>query len=97
MLPGIIDHRPACRRCSGVRLNVDCVGCGAEAELCSGGLCQRCVLEETAQWLLTDHKTGLIAPQLQVIVEALTDIETGAKKDALRARVAELTAHHDVP
>jgi glycine hydroxymethyltransferase len=33
----------------------------------------------------------------KIIGEALTDIETGAKKDALRARVAELTAHHDVP
>jgi glycine hydroxymethyltransferase len=33
----------------------------------------------------------------RIIGEALTDIETGAKKDALRARVAELTAHHDVP
>jgi integrase len=72
VLPGIVDDRPACRRCSGVRLNVDCVGCSAEAELYSGGRCQRCVLEETAQWLLTDHDTGLIAPQLQVIVDALT-------------------------
>jgi glycine hydroxymethyltransferase len=33
----------------------------------------------------------------KIIGEALTDIETGAKKAALRARVAELTAHHDVP
>jgi len=33
----------------------------------------------------------------KIIGEALTDIETGAKKDALRARVAELTSHHDVP
>ena len=33
----------------------------------------------------------------KIIGEALADIETGAKKEALRARVAELTAHHDVP
>jgi glycine hydroxymethyltransferase len=33
----------------------------------------------------------------RIIGEALTDIETGAKKEALRARVAELTARHDVP
>jgi glycine hydroxymethyltransferase len=33
----------------------------------------------------------------RIIGEALGDIETGSKKDALRARVAELTAHHDVP
>jgi glycine hydroxymethyltransferase len=33
----------------------------------------------------------------KIIGEALGDIETGAKKDALRARVAELASHHDVP
>ncbi len=33
----------------------------------------------------------------KILGEALTDIETGSKKDALRARVAELTSHHDVP
>ena len=33
----------------------------------------------------------------KIIGEALGDIETGAKKDALRARVAELTARFDVP
>src|SRR3978361_1771086 len=33
----------------------------------------------------------------KILGEALTDIETGGKKEALRARVAELTAHHDVP
>jgi glycine hydroxymethyltransferase len=33
----------------------------------------------------------------KILGEALSDIETGAKKDALRARVAELTSHHDVP
>ena len=33
----------------------------------------------------------------KILGEALGDVETGAKKGALRARVAELTAHHDVP
>ncbi len=33
----------------------------------------------------------------KIIGEALDDVATGAKKDALRARVAELTAKHDVP
>jgi glycine hydroxymethyltransferase len=33
----------------------------------------------------------------KIIGEALTDIETGAKKEALRGRVAELTSRHDVP
>jgi hypothetical protein len=72
VLPGLIDDRPACRRCSGVKLNVDCVSCGDEAELYSGGRCQRCVLGATAQRLLTNPDTGVIAPQLQVIIDALT-------------------------
>jgi integrase len=71
VLPGRLDDRPACRRCSGVRLNVDCVGCGDEAELYSGGRCLRCVLRATASRLLTSPDTGEIAPQLQVIVDAL--------------------------
>lgn len=29
VLPGLIDNQPACRRCSGIRLNVDCGTCGA--------------------------------------------------------------------
>jgi hypothetical protein len=58
VLPGLIDDRPACRRCSGVKLNVDCVACGAEAELYSGGRCQRCVLGATAQRLLTTPTPG---------------------------------------
>ena len=33
----------------------------------------------------------------RIIGEALDDVATGAKKDRLRARVAELTAKHDVP
>jgi glycine hydroxymethyltransferase len=33
----------------------------------------------------------------KIIGEALDDIETKAKQDALRARVAELSARHDVP
>jgi len=71
VLPGLLDERPACRRCSGIRLNLDCIGCSAEAELYSGGRCQRCVLRATASRLLTNPDTGAIAPQLQVIVDAL--------------------------
>jgi glycine hydroxymethyltransferase len=33
----------------------------------------------------------------RIIGEALDDVALGAKKDTLRARVAELTARHDVP
>jgi hypothetical protein len=75
VLPGLIDRRHACRRCSGVKLNVDCVSCGAEAELYSGRRCQRCVLSATAQRLLTNPDTGVLAPQLQVIVDALAAMQ----------------------
>ncbi len=37
VLPGIINGRPACRACSGIKLNVDCVECGAEEELYAKG------------------------------------------------------------
>ena len=33
VLPGRVGDRPACRACTGIRLNVDCAGCGAETEL----------------------------------------------------------------
>jgi len=72
VLPGIVNDRPACRPRSGVTLNVDCVACGDEAEIYSGGKCQRCVLGDTAAQLLTNPDTGVVAPQLQVIIDALT-------------------------
>lgn len=71
ILPGIIGGRPACRGCSGVDLNLDCVECGAEAELYSAGRCQRCVLIATAQRLLTNPETGVLSPELERIVVAL--------------------------
>ncbi|OOK74272.1 hypothetical protein BZL30_4655 [Mycobacterium kansasii] len=103
VLPGLIDDRPACRRCSGVKLNVDCVTCGAEAELYSGGRCQRCVLGATAQRLLTDPDTGLIAPQLQVLVDALTAMHrpnsglTWIRKPHVQSVLRELAGHPPSP
>jgi hypothetical protein len=99
VLPGLINDRPACRRCSGVRLNVDCVSCGAEGELYSGGRCQRCVLGATAQRLLTNPDTGLIAPQLQVIVDALTAMHrpnsglTWIRQSHVQSVLRELARH----
>jgi hypothetical protein len=62
---------PPAGAAAGSGSNLDCIGCGAEAELYSGGRCQRCVLRATASRLLTNPDTGAIAPQLQVIVDAL--------------------------
>jgi hypothetical protein len=99
VLPCLIDGRPACRRCSGVKLNVDCVSCGAEAELHSGGRCQRCVLSATARRLLTNPDTGVLAPQLQVIVDALTAMQrpnsglTWIRQPHVQSVLRELACH----
>ncbi len=106
VLPGIIDDRPACRRCSGVTLNVDCVSCGDETEIYSGGRCLRCVLRMTAQRLLTNPNTNAIAPQLQIIVDALTTMQrpnsglTWIRQPHVQCALRELARHptltHDV-
>lgn len=60
-----------CRRCSGIRLNVDCVQCGAEAELYRAGHCWRCELAAQVDELLTHPETGTINGQLEPLASAL--------------------------
>lgn len=74
VLPGRITGRPACRRCSGVRLNVDCLCCGEEGELHSGGRCWRCTLTEVVEEVLTNPETGFIDPSLRPLVVALAEM-----------------------
>jgi len=99
VLPGTIDDRPACRHCSGITLNVDCVSCGDEVELYSGGRCQRCVLGVTAQRLLTNPDTGIIAPPLQIVVDALTAMHrpnsglTWIRQAHVQAALRDLACH----
>jgi len=71
VLPGRIGNRPACRACTGIRLNVDCAGCGAEAELYSRGLCWTCTLAATVDRLLTNPGTGTMAAELRPVAAAL--------------------------
>jgi integrase len=71
ILPGRAGGRPACRRCSGVGLNLDCAGCGAEAELHSGGRWWACVLGAAVDRLLTSPQTGAMAAALQPVAAAL--------------------------
>lgn len=71
VLPCRVNSRPACRRCSGVRLNVDFRACGIEAELHSGQRCWRCVLAVTVDRLLTKPDAGVMAPQLMPVAAAL--------------------------
>ncbi|GAA4289132.1 Fis family transcriptional regulator [Georgenia daeguensis] len=75
VLPGIVDGQPACRPCSGVRLNVDCQTCGAEDELYDGGRCWTCVLAATVDRLLTNPATGTVSPELVPMVTALKSME----------------------
>jgi hypothetical protein len=70
-LPGRIDGRPACRACTGIRLNVDCADCGAEAELYSRGLCWACTLAATVDRLLSNPGTGAMAAELRPVAAAL--------------------------
>lgn len=75
VLPGRVDGQPACRRCSGVRLNVDCRGCGAEDELYTGGRCWTCVLTATVDRLLTNPATGVMAAELVPVANALKSMK----------------------
>lgn len=71
VLPGRINGNPACRTCSRIQLNVDCRGCGSEAELHSKGLCWGCVLGRTVDQLLADPNSGQIPDDLAPLANAL--------------------------
>ncbi|KSZ56591.1 Fis family transcriptional regulator [Rhodococcus rhodochrous] len=71
VLPGVLDGVPACRRCSGISVNLDCRVCGAEDELYRGGRCQRCELASLVDDLLTDPRSGTIAAELTPVATAL--------------------------
>lgn len=75
VLPGRLDDRPACRACSGVKLNVDCRSCGAEDELYSGGRCWTCTLVATVDRLLTNPTIGGIPQHLEPFAEALKSMK----------------------
>lgn len=75
VLPGRVDSHPACRRCSGVKLNVDCRGCDAEDELYAGGLCWRCTLSSTVDRLLTNPLSGSTPTELVPFADALKSMK----------------------
>ncbi len=62
VLPGRTPNGPTCRGCSGITINVDCVRCGAEDELYSGGLCWRCTLSDYVDHALRGHDGTIPAP-----------------------------------
>jgi hypothetical protein len=70
VLPGRDDEdQPTCRTCSGIRLNVDCVECGAEAELYRGGRCLACELRKEATLLLSADRVP--SPAITKLIDAL--------------------------
>lgn len=75
VLPGRIEGRPACRGCSGVRVNIDCRRCGAETELYRNQMCQRCVLAELVDAAFADPRTGRVSAQLRPVADAITSME----------------------
>jgi len=102
VLPGRVGGRPACRTCSGVRLNVDCVACGAEAELYRGGRCLHCELSLVVDGLLTDPNTGKVAPELVAISEAMKNMKransglTWIKQTHVRSLFEQLRGHGQI-
>ncbi|MFB7798874.1 Fis family transcriptional regulator [Isoptericola sp. NPDC056134] len=75
VLPGRIDGRPACRTCSGVRVNIDCRRCGAETELYRNQMCQRCVLADLVDAAFADPQTGKVSAQLRPVTDAIKSME----------------------
>ncbi|GAB2754959.1 Fis family transcriptional regulator [Sinomonas soli] len=75
ILPGLVDGAPACRHCSGVRLNVGCTSCGAEDELHSGGRCWSCTLADTVDGLLARPTRGTVSPELVPLATALKSMK----------------------
>lgn len=75
VLPGRIDGQPACRSCSGVKLNIDCKACGAEDELYRGSRCWSCELAVLVDQLLTNPDTGVMAAELVPVAAALKSMK----------------------
>jgi integrase len=75
VLPGRINGQPACRRCSGVKLNVDCTTCGAEDELYRGSRCWSCELAVLVDQLLTNPDNGVMAAELVPVARALKSMK----------------------
>lgn len=70
VLPGRSEDGNLCRTCSGIRLNVDCVRCGAEEELYSAGRCWRCTLADIVDEVLAGPD-GHMHPQLLPLADAI--------------------------
>jgi integrase len=75
VLPGRVGTLPACRKCSGVRLNVDCIACGKEDELHSGNRCWSCILAMTVDRILSPPDNRPPSPELRAVATALKSMK----------------------
>lgn len=75
VLPGRVDTLPACRKCSGVRLNVDCIACGNEGELHSGNRCWSCILAMTVDRILSPPDNRPPSLELRAVATALKSMK----------------------
>jgi hypothetical protein len=75
VLPGRVDTLPACRKCSGVRLNVDCIACGNEDELHSGNRCWSCILAMTVDRILSPPDNRPPSLELRAVATALKSMK----------------------
>lgn len=75
VLPGRVNGVAACRRCSGMRLNLDCRSCGAEDELYTATQCWSCVLAAKVDKVLTHPDTGVMNPRLAPVATALKSMK----------------------
>jgi hypothetical protein len=66
-----VDTLPACRKCSGVRLNVDCIACGKKDELHSGSRCWSGILAMIVDRILSPPDNQPRSPELQAVATAL--------------------------
>lgn len=71
LLPGLLDHVPACVSCTGINENFFCTRCGQEDEPVRKGLCAHCCLHDDLTALL-GGSTGIIPPSVRPIFDALT-------------------------
>ncbi|UXM89906.1 tyrosine-type recombinase/integrase [Paenarthrobacter sp. JL.01a] len=74
-MPGRVDTLPACRKCSGVHLNVDCISCGKEDELHSGNRCWSCILALTVDRILSTPDNRPPSPELRAVGTALKSMK----------------------
>lgn len=102
VLPGRVNGQPACRSCSGVRINIDCVGCGAEDELYAHGLCWGCTLGNQIDSVLTNPATGVVADSLEPLAVALKSMKransglTWLRQPHVTAFLKDLATHPTV-